>query len=381
MKNENSFDATNKKSVRPKCRQDRIRHLNERGVHVDESITHRRLQAIEELVAITPSLFELGRLQADEIEAIPPRLLPTIRTVCGRKWKVDFCGLLHPGRQYKIDFRGFRHYVPIAKKFLQTAIEDGAVLKTPTICSYTLKHYFQSSLGYVSNGGFIAAASELRIPLHFSGINVSLPISKIWLKKWEQMEADRARGEVPIPPSEIESILSEGSRRLFDALKQNRPTSWKGYWGQIVSIVRHLRSLEASMRLKTERERDYYMDQIAARDKMPELIRNVSMFWKLKKNHRHWYVQFEESIPNADVIVSRSSLLVLGIDRQRIDELASIAESFRPRPILQTDDRFLAPNLSFAQIVELLEVVQERVGRFATADFLPTIEEWDLADK
>lgn len=389
MKNEKILDATNPENDQPKpwlgSRRSRINRLCELGVHVDQSTTQRRLEAIERLVAAMPSLCEktdhyLPRLRADEIAAASGAF-PKVRTVCGREWLVDFCGTMHVGRLYKIDFRKFEHYVPVAKKFLQQAIDDGAIVKTPTVCSYDLKHYFQTSLGYVSNGAMIVAAARLRIPVHYDEINVRLPISKVWLRKWQETEADRARGEVPIPPGEIQSILSEESRRLFGDLKNNRPTTWKGYWGQIVSIVKHLRALECSLRLKTARERKHYIDQIVIRDKMPELIRNLSTFWRVEKNYRHWYVQFEEPMPNADVVVSKSTLIVLGIGRQQIDELASIARAFRPMPTLQTNDKFLASNLTFAQIVELLEVVQDRVGRFATSDFLPTSEEWDLADK
>jgi len=390
MKNEKILDATNPENDQPKpwlgSRRSRINRLCELGVHVDQSTTQRRLEAIERLVAAKPSLCEktdhyLPRLRADEIEAARGAF-PKVRTVCGGEWLVDFCGTMHVGRLYKIDFRGFEHYVPIAKKFLQQAIDDGAIIKKPTICSYDLKHYFQTSLGYVSNGAMIIAAARLRIPLHYNEINVRLPISRVWLRKWEETESDRARGEVPMDPAVIDAMVVDETLRSLNELKNNRPNTWQEKYRQWVGTIARIRELECSLRLKTERNRRHYMDQIASFYKMPELIQNISMFWKVEKNYRHWYVQFDEPNPRVDVIVSPRipSLLVLGLDRAGIDHLASIAGTFRPRPILQTNDRFLAPKLSFAQIVELLEVVQERVGRFATSDFLPTIEEWDRAD-
>lgn len=163
-----------------------------------------------------------------------------------------------------------------------------------------------------------------------------------------------------------------------------RKHTWRERFHQQVEQAKLARKSEAAERLKTKSERDRYMDVIAKEYKMPELIQDLRKLWKIEKEYGFWYVRFDDPQTRGDVIIllrPKTGLLVLGLDRDGINKMARLAETFQPRPLLTTSDRFIAHKIKLPQIVELLEVAQELLGNFARPDFLPTIEEWDLADE
>lgn len=205
--------------------EDRIRRLHELGVYVDYETPARHLGGIERLIAAKPSLKRDGsftRLRADEIAAVPRGMFPKVRTVCGNEWFVDFCGIVHPGRQGKIDFRGFDQYIPIAESFLYSIICDDALIKTPTITTYAIKHYFQWNFGYVCNGACIVAASRLGIPLHPNGINPRLPVSRGWLRKWEGYSHSEDRNKPIVLSKETGRLLKE-MLSMVDLISETNP--------------------------------------------------------------------------------------------------------------------------------------------------------------
>lgn len=199
--------------------EDRIERLHELGVYVDQGTPKRTLDRIESLIRAKPSLRENSgrnsqRLRSDEIAAVPRGMFPKVRTICGNEWLVDFCGIMHPGRQWKIDFRGFEDQILLAERFLSLILNDDALIKTPTVTTYAIKHYFQWNFGYVCNGACIVAASRLGIPLHPNGINPRLPVSRGWLRKWEEYSHSEDRNKPIVLSKETGRLLKEMLSRV-----------------------------------------------------------------------------------------------------------------------------------------------------------------------
>jgi hypothetical protein len=162
-----------------------------------------------------------GRVTRDMCESIKTAgFLPVVSVTDGQEFSLDAAGIVHSGRYWPPILFSFDHELEIADRFFGLVVAMEGIAKRSTMSSYELKHMFEATLGYVSNGACILSAFRHGLPLRYAGdLNVELPINAKFLKWFESRSNEFQTGLVLGP--RVRELMQE-LRKLLHMEEQRR---------------------------------------------------------------------------------------------------------------------------------------------------------------